>query len=170
MYEGLDANKPNFEFKEDLWALPTDIDLLESAATALEERLQMVGWSEEEIYDIQLGFREALINAIAHGNLGLTKPEGGDLCQMARIEISKHPEKRNSKHVYVTIEISKDKVVIHIRDEGNGFKREEVPDPTSEEGLFKEKGRGILIMENYFDSAVHNKEGNEVTMTKVRKG
>lgn len=59
--------------------------------------------------------------------------------------------------------------MIKIIDEGKGFDRTEVPDPTSPENLLEPKGRGLLMMKACFDSVTYNKKGNEVTLTKERK-
>jgi serine/threonine-protein kinase RsbW len=168
-HEAPQSQKPKFEFIGDKWHLPTDIDLVNGATDALAKRLEAAGWDKEAVDDMEIGFREVLVNAIAHGNLGLTKPEtGGDLATMSRDEQALHP---TSKKVYVVLDINKDQVVIEVYDEGEGFTEEEVPNPTAEENLFRSKGRGLLLARSYYDSITHSNlpTGHLVTMTRERK-
>ncbi len=60
-------------------------------------------------------------------------------------------------------------LVITIRDFGDGFAVDDVPDPTNPENLLKSTGRGILFMNNFMDSIEwvnHSEGGTIVKMTK----
>lgn len=149
------------------WILPTDIESIDLAEEAFAKRLKEVGWTFDESFDLQLGFREALVNAIAHGNLGIIKPEEANLGDLIKTELKNDPTKRDKK-VYVYIDVNKDRVYIKILDEGKGFRHGEVPDPTLHKGLRKTKGRGISLMKNFFDSVEYLGNGNEVIMSKER--
>lgn len=101
------------------------------------------GFGAEDIFGIHLGLEEAFINAIKHGN-------------------------KNAKNKQISIEylITDDRFEITITDEGNGFEPESVPDPRSEENLYKISGRGMLLMRSYMDIIEYNKKGNSVRMVK----
>ena len=43
------------------------------------------------------------------------------------------------------------RMTITIRDEGEGFDPDEVPDPTAPENLLKASGRGMLLIRAYVD-------------------
>ncbi|MGC3970693.1 MAG: ATP-binding protein [Pirellulales bacterium] len=58
---------------------------------------------------------------------------------------------------------------MQVRDEGPGFKLEEVPDCTEDENLEKCSGRGIMLMRNFMSHVEYNDSGNMVTMEKQRK-
>ena len=45
-------------------------------------------------------------------------------------------------------------VEIIIEDQGEGFHRAHVPDPTAEENLYKCSGRGVLLIESYMDGTM----------------
>jgi len=153
-------------FEGNNWTLPTDIGLIDDATDAFALRLTSADWDKEETFVLQLAFNEALINAIAHGNLGVVKKsKDDDLSKLAQTEQKANP---TDKKVYVTLEIEKDSIIVKIRDEGKGFKHQDgdVPDPTDTKGLMRTSGRGLLIMGTAFDSVVYNDKGNEVTMTK----
>ncbi len=55
-----------------------------------------------------------------------------------------------------------------IRDEGSGFDRSELPDPTDPENLLKSSGRGVMLMQTFMDEVIFNDRGNEVTLIKRR--
>lgn len=109
-----------------------------------------------------------MVNAVAHGNLGIVKPENANLGELIIEELKNNPTKREKK-IHVDIDVNKDRVYIRIQDEGKGFNHSEVPDPTLANGLKKTKGRGLLLMEKFFDSVEYVGAGNEVIMSKERK-
>jgi serine/threonine-protein kinase RsbW len=102
-----------------------------------------VGFNSQSQFAIKLALEEALINAIKHGN-GLDP----------------------TKKVHVEAKVSPTQIEITIEDEGPGFKRTAVPDPTLEENLEKCSGRGILLMEAYMNSVHWSHGGRRVKMVK----
>lgn len=103
--------------------------------------------SEEESEYIEIAAREAITNAIVHGNCG-------------------DPEKR----VYVTSRCDKDGgVSITIRDEGRGFDSRAVPDPTAPENRLSPHGRGIYVMHALMDEVRFEEGGTVVKMLKKAK-
>jgi serine/threonine-protein kinase RsbW len=94
--------------------------------------------------DVELALQEALANAVRHGC-------GGD------------PSKR------VQCSISHDasgEVVIVIRDPGSGFDHAAVPDPLSDDNVFKPSGRGIYLINRLMDEVHFADEGREIRMSK----
>ena len=70
---------------------------------------------------------------------------------------------------------SHNRILIRIADEGEGFNREEVPDPTSDPIKMIEKreevgkrpgGFGIHLVGKVMDSMTYNSRGNVVTLEK----
>lgn len=153
-------------FKGEAWSLPTDINLVNYAEEAFANKLKEAGW-EEDSFGLLLAFREALINAISHGNLGIPKKiHGEDLSVTAKREQAVHP---TDKKISITFEVSEGKVSVTIEDQGNGFEHQTVADPTQSENLLEARGRGLYLMRNCFDSATFNEKGNKVTMVKEKK-
>jgi serine/threonine-protein kinase RsbW len=68
--------------------------------------------------------------------------------------------------VRIEASVSPNETEIIIEDEGPGFERADVPDPTAEENLLKCSGRGILLMETYMDQVEYSKNGRRVRMIK----
>ena len=110
---------------------------------ALRER----GWCENEIFGIQLALEECLTNAVKHGN-----------------------KEDDAKRVHFQCEISGAHFWAQIRDEGGGFRPEQVPDPTEEENLTAVGGRGLLLIRSYMTDVCYNDHGNCVTLLKTRPG
>jgi serine/threonine-protein kinase RsbW len=94
--------------------------------------------------DIEIALREALANAVIHGN-------GGNSC----------------RQVYVTCRCYMDgEVLITVRDEGGGFDSSAMLDPTSSENLLSTHGRGIYLMKSLMDEVRFEEGGAAVTMRK----
>lgn len=94
--------------------------------------------------DIEVALREALLNAIIHGN-----------------------REDPHKHVYVTIFCEADgEVAMRIRDEGAGFDSSLLPDPTTPERRMSTHGRGIYLMRALMDEVSFEEGGTVVHMHK----
>lgn len=94
--------------------------------------------------DIEIAVREAITNAIVHGN-------------------HEDPD----KPVYVTSRCDADgDVSITIRDQGQGFDNRAVPDPTTPENRLSPHGRGIYLMHALMDEVCFEEGGTVVTMLK----
>lgn len=104
------------------------------------------GYGDNDLFAIKLALEEAVINAIKHGN-----------------KLDPH------KRVWVEAMVGNDEIDILIRDQGPGFKREEVPDPTAMENLEKNSGRGILLIEAYMTQAEWSDSGRQLHMRKTRE-
>jgi serine/threonine-protein kinase RsbW len=96
--------------------------------------------NEEEI-DVAL--REALANAIVHGN-------------------NEDP----SRQVYVSCRCGSDGVSLVIRDEGQGYDISEFPDPTAPENISSSHGCGIYLMKHLMDEVCFEQGGTVVHMRK----
>jgi serine/threonine-protein kinase RsbW len=98
---------------------------------------------EEQL--VELALREALSNAIVHGN---------------RLDA------RKLVHVCCFCK-SRNGVFIVVRDQGHGFDPNQVPDPLAFENLGAEHGRGIHLMKLAMDEISFQRGGTEVRMRKA---
>jgi anti-sigma regulatory factor (Ser/Thr protein kinase) len=94
---------------------------------------------------VELALREALNNAMLHGN---------------------RSDARKLVHIRCCCESSKG-VCIVVRDQGNGFDPDNVPDPLAVENLDSEHGRGIHLMKLAMDEISFKRQGTEVRMRKA---
>src|SRR3989344_3882974 len=146
-------------FMGNRWELPTDIGLVEETTNQLKKRLIDARW-EEDVDLLATSFSEALVNAIVHGNLEIKEKLENESWLDAAIRVQR--ERSTTKKVFVSFNITPEQISITVRDEGNGFRFNDIINPTSLEGIQKSSGRGFSFMSHFFDSVVHNEKGNEV--------
>src|SRR5260370_42620227 len=60
-------------------------------------------------------------------------------------------QERPEKKIYIAVDLTVEKMIIHVLDEGPGFKLSDVPDPRAEENLLSTSGRGIFLMRAFMD-------------------
>jgi serine/threonine-protein kinase RsbW len=129
-------------------SLPSRIDTVATAAAAVAEFLSRSGITEDAAFGIDMAVREAVTNAVVHGN-----------------------RQDENKTVDVTLKSSPDAVEISVHDQGMGFNPETVPDPTAEENILKASGRGIFFMRSFMDEVdwlIRPGGGTTVRMLKRR--
>jgi len=120
---------------------------------------------------IGVALREALINAIHHGNLEVTSDlrERGDDSYFERVEERRQLAPYRDRRVSLTARESRTEAVYTIGDEGPGFDPSALPDPTDPANLHKEHGRGLLLIRTFMDEVYHNDRGNQIIMIKRRE-
>ena len=69
--------------------------------------------------------------------------------------------------VDVTCHILPTSVELEVKDQGEGFNHEAVPDPTSHQAICKPGGRGILIIRKLMDTVIFGDGGSRIKMTKL---
>ncbi|HUC01616.1 MAG TPA: ATP-binding protein [Candidatus Paceibacterota bacterium] len=136
-------------FEEDHF-FDSTLESVNKAEDIVEKQLAAFGWPEDIAYRFCLSVREAMANAVIHGNLGLTmgKDEDG---YSARIAEAQRSEENKAKRVKVYYHLTKDEATVHIKDEGNfipTIKR----DPTTGEALLKGSGRGLFLIDKGIDN------------------
>lgn len=112
---------------------------------AAEKMAADAGLDEDERFHIAMAVREAVVNAVLHGN-----------------------EYDPGRHVEVGLENTGTDLVFTIADEGKGFIPETVPDPLAPENLLRGTGRGIFLIRSLMDE-VHFRQlnpGTELTLIK----
>jgi serine/threonine-protein kinase RsbW len=126
------------------FTIPSDFTAeLRDVQKRILDRVENCRFDSQSIFAIKLALEEALINAIKHGN-------------------KLDPRKK----VTVAAKVTPRRCEIQIEDQGPGFRRSGVPDPTADENLLKCSGRGILLMEAYMDKVDWSRGGRRVKMIK----
>src|SRR5262249_4847370 len=115
-----------------------------------------------------VALREALINAIHHGNLevGSDVRERNEKEYQALVEERRRQEPYMDRRVHVMAKQTRAEVVFVIRDEGAGFDPKTLPDPTDPTNMERISGRGLLLIRTFMDEVEHNDRGNQITMVK----
>jgi serine/threonine-protein kinase RsbW len=105
--------------------------------------IRMCGCVPEGESDVEIALREALANAIIHGN-----------------------HEKSRKRVYVRCRCKPDEVSIAVKDEGRGFDINKMADPTAPENTGSVHGRGIYLMKALMDEVRFEEGGVVVHMRK----
>lgn len=124
-------------------AISNEDHLLKEESKRLILALKRKGVNEDVIFDIHVAFEEALRNAMIHGN-------------------KMDPEKR----VMIETKMDSEAVTIYVEDEGDGFNADSLPDPTLDENLLKESGRGVYLIKHLMDEVRYEKSGRKIIMKK----
>jgi len=110
-------------------ALTSRFENIEVAERALLDLCRRAGWPSDEDYWLVTALREAVANAVRHGNRQDPK-------RLVRLEYTVHDAT----------------VRIRVEDEGTGFDPDAVPNPTDPENLLRPNGRGIFYMRQFMSS------------------
>lgn len=119
---------------------------IELVQTVLADALERHGLEDETRHWIDLAVREAVANAIKHGN---------------RLD--------RTKKVEVELAIDGGELVVVVRDEGGGFDPAGVEDPLTPQNRLRPHGRGIFYMERFMDAIDYRRRpegGTELVLTK----
>lgn len=92
---------------------------------------------------VYVGVTEAVYNSMLHGNA-----------------------LDGNKYIDINYEIKPNYRILKVTvtDEGNGFKPNELPDPTAPENILKESGRGVFLIKQMATRYTYNTKGNSITM------
>ena len=123
--------------------VPSSLDQLAGATRQLFDFLEGLDLNDSDRFDIRLSFEEVLINAMKHGN-----------------------QFNAERVVKVTAAFNDKAVSIQIADEGKGFDHEHIEDPTDEQHLHEDHGRGVYLVKHLVDTLRYNAKGNGVEIIK----
>jgi serine/threonine-protein kinase RsbW len=126
--------------------LETQVESVNLAEEMCLRVAEAAGFGEDDCYRIGMSVREGVINAFHYGN-----------------------QERPEKKIHLAVDLTPDKMIIHVLDEGVGFKLADVPDPLAEENLLSTSGRGIFLMRAFmdeFDVVPGRTGGAEIVMSK----
>jgi serine/threonine-protein kinase RsbW len=126
--------------------LDSTLDSVDQAEEMTSATALRAGFDEDELMKIGMAIREAMVNAVVHGN-----------------------QYNQNKRVRFSLSLTADRFTITIADEGNGFDFAHIPDPLAPENLLRTSGRGIFLMRSFMDAVdLRHLEsgGTEVTLVK----
>ena len=127
--------------------LPSNLCYLAAVQGLAEIPAGGAGFDEEARLDLGLAVREGAINAMKHGN-------------------ALDPAKQVGVRFVTTAENFR----VEIRDRGEGFKPEQMPDPTAPENIWRSSGRGLLLIRSLVNEVrfVRCRPGMKLLLTKRR--
>ena len=130
------------------FTLESTVESVNFVERIAETLARISGFDEEERFHVRVAVREAVANAVAHGNV--YDP---------------------SKKLTVVFATTAEDMTISIADQGPGLDPAELPDPLAPENLLKRSGRGIFLIRSAMDE-VHFRmlqPGMEITLRKRRR-
>lgn len=120
-----------------------NLDLIQSLTDSITDSMS---FDEDSAHRIGMSVREAVTNAIQHGN-----------------------KLDSSKKVDICFEMKPDRLLVFVRDQGNGFCADDIPNPLNGDNLLKPSGRGIFYIRAFMDEVEFralSEGGTEVYMMK----
>ncbi len=155
-----------------IFEIGTDISACNVLSYKLTENLAPSGFCNGTTAEnISLALREAITNAMFHGNLEITseiRAERGVNGFNEEIESRKDREPFKNRRVTVSYEFTGSHVEYTVTDQGPGFNFDSLPDPRDPENFLKDSGRGLLIIRIHMDEVAWNNNGNSIRMRKYR--
>lgn len=130
--------------------LETRVESVNLAEEMCLRLAEAAGFGEDDSYRIGMSVREGVINAFHYGN-----------------------QERMDKKIHLVLDLTPEKLIIHVLDEGQGFNLADVPDPVAEENLLSTSGRGIFLMRAFMDEfevVRRPSGGTEIIMSKKLPG
>jgi len=127
-------------------AMGSSYENIELVQIVVSESLARLELDDGDSGGIALAVREAVANAIKHGNRA-----------------------DPSKRVEVEVAVGDCEVKIVVTDQGSGFDPQEVKDPLAPENLMRPNGRGLFFMQSFMDEIDYTflaEGGTRVTLRK----
>jgi len=127
-------------------AFKSNLKYAELSVLVLTFIKKILAIGDDEFFKIEISLREAINNAIIHGN-----------------------EKKLDKQVHVEFDWEKSFLRMRVRDEGDRrVSLEQIENKINSCGILSTNGRGIMIIKNYMDKFEFHclNRGSEVVMEK----
>lgn len=154
---------------ETSFSIDNDTQPLPAIIGHIEFQLRGMGLCDEtEALQVGVALREALVNAIYHGNLEVSSSllDQSPEAFFEKIEERKTQSPFKDRRVTLAVRHDRAEARYEVTDEGPGFDPASLPDPTDIGNLDKPHGRGLLLIRTFMDSVAHNERGNRLTMVK----
>ena len=126
---------------EETLVLESEMNSISQVEKRIDAQAQMLNIDDEVYGKYMLSVVECVNNAIVHGN-----------------------KMDKNKKVTMHYHISNTKIEVTVSDEGDGFDPDSLPDPTAEENLERDCGRGIFLMRHLSDELEFANNGRTITM------
>jgi serine/threonine-protein kinase RsbW len=129
---------------------PSLFEMIDLVQVLTDQLGRMLGLDDDAQHWVGVAVRESVINAIKHGNRF-------DVGKVVELDFTMTPSAAPTE------------LAIRVRDHGDGFEPDELPDPLAPENLLKASGRGIFFMRSFMDDVRIQRAaggGMEVRMVK----
>ncbi len=164
------------EYIEFEYVLDNEAELIQPLVSVVQQTLAGMEFADFA-GRLQLGIalKEALLNALFHGNLEISKNEieavSDHLLEDSELSLvakrRQDPRYRDRK-IHVLVRITKEEARFVVRDDGPGF---DVHSVIRKKDESRELGaqRGLSLIQTFMDEVHFNEKGNEITLIKRRE-
>ena len=157
--------------------LPNDASMVSPVANfIIQVTAGMELFPSIENVRLAIAIEQALNNAMFRGNLQLSSAEYSpaediefDGVDPDVVKDKRAQEPFASRTVMLSACVSRARVEINIRDQGDGFDTSIVPSSVAGTKFDMQHGRGLLMMATHMDEVHFNERGNEVRMVKYTR-
>lgn len=163
------------EFIEFEYVLDNEPELIQPLVSVVQQTLAGVRFTDfPGRLQMGIALKEALQNALYHGNLEISKEEIEAVSDrlLEKNELSLVEQRRRElpyrdRRIRVRIKISREEAVFTVTDDGPGFDVEKTV-RKKDESPELEQQRGLSLMQTFMDEVRFNEKGNQVTLIKRR--
>lgn len=164
-----DALMAHFQAEKQAYRIDNQFLLAEDAASRVTRNLKRFA-EPGAAAAVRIAIREALFNAIEHGNLGLSFAEKSQAMAEDRylelVRARRSAPEYSSRRVTIASVLNRREFAVRITDEGAGFDHRKRLDPDKLNDGLEQHGRGLLMIRAAFDEVRYNERGNELTLIK----
>ncbi len=121
-----DSSQPATEVIER--SLDSTLESVDHAEELALRMAQRAGFDDDDLMKIGMAVRESMVNAVVHGN-----------------------RYNANKQVQFSVIHHGERFTVRVRDEGEGFDFESLPDPLAPENLMRTSGRGLFLIRSFMD-------------------
>ena len=122
-------------------SIPSEFDSVQRVETLIDNVCERLSVNEDTYGNVLIAVTEAVNNAIIHGN-------------------------KMNKELNVDLYVGDKETdfCFRVKDHGDGFNFNNLPDPTSPENIYKEDGRGIFLMRSLAEEVEFDNDGRDVNI------
>ena len=122
-------------------SIPSEFEAVQRVESLIDTVCERLEVNEDSYGNVLIAVTEAVNNAIMHGN-----------------------KLNKALNVDLFVGDKETDFCFSVKDQGNGFNFNNLPDPTAPENINKEDGRGIFLMRSLAEEVEFDNEGRDVNI------
>jgi CheY-like chemotaxis protein/anti-sigma regulatory factor (Ser/Thr protein kinase) len=156
------------------YSLDNDRRLIRSLVTEIQQTMTSLGFGDTvERIRVSEALEEALLNAMYHGNLEISKRELTEVrAELDDRVLDRLVEERcreatiARRKILVVTHVTNNETRFVVRDQGRGFNTELADQEPTSDRFAAGQSRGMILIRSLMDEVKFNKAGNELVMCK----
>ncbi|MBP8082376.1 MAG: ATP-binding protein [Spirochaetes bacterium] len=151
-----------------MYIIGSDFSAAEDISKTLVENLSK-HMTSYEITNLRIGLHDMILNAIEHGNHGISDEEKNETAVKSdHIGEKQSAQEHSSKKVKIKMHLLPEKAVFEIEDEGKGLDHKRILDSIKEksQNTGEAHEKELVLTRGIFDEINYNRKGNKVSLVK----